>query len=71
MLGSLNETSGVLCRGGSTETNVHMHARAPIKRAVLTVPLEDPGDCFMHILLQFCTVKAEAALEGDQTNSLC
>lgn len=33
--------------------------------------LEDPGDCFMHMLLQFGTVEAEAALEGDQTNRLC
>lgn len=33
--------------------------------------LEDPGDRFIHILLQFGTVEAEVALEGDQTNNLC
>ena len=41
------------------------------RRSVLTVLLEDPGDCFMHMLLQFGTVEAGAALEGDQTNRLC
>lgn len=76
MLGSLKRTysgSGVqvVCRGESTKTGVHTHTHDPIRHSVLTVLLEDPGDCFMHILLQFCTVKAEAALEGDQTNSLC
>lgn len=61
----------MVCRGESTKTGVHTHTHDPIRRGVLTVLLEDPGDCFMHILLQFCTVKAEAALEGDQTNRLC
>lgn len=56
-------------RGESTKAHVHTHA--PNRRSVLTVLLEDPGDCFMHMLLQFGTVEAEAALEGDQTNSLC
>lgn len=76
MLGSLKQAhggSGVQAvRGGeSTKTGVHTHTHAPIRRSVLTVLLEDPGDCFVHILLQFGTVKTEGALEGDQTNSLC
>lgn len=32
--------------------------------------LENPYDCFVHMLLQFCTVNTEAALEGVKTNSL-
>lgn len=76
MLGSLKRAysrSGVevVCSGESTKAHVHTHTHAPNKCSVLTVLLEDPGDCFMHILLQFGTVEAEAALEGDQTNSLC
>lgn len=53
------------------ETNIHTHTHTPIRWSVLTVLLEDSGDCFVHILLQFCTVEAEAALEGDKTNGLC
>lgn len=53
-------------------TKAHTHSLAPSRRSsVLTVLLEDPSDYFMHILLQFGTVEAEAALEEDQTNSLC
>lgn len=37
----------------------------------LTMLLEDPGDAFVHMLLQFGIVEAEAALKGEQTNSLC
>lgn len=39
--------------------------------SVLTVLLKDPGDGFVHMLLQFGSVNAEVALEGKQTNSLC
>lgn len=46
------------------------HARTRQTRA-LTVLLEDPGDAFVHMLLQFGIVEAEAALKGEQTNSLC
>ncbi len=52
-------------------TKAHTHSHGPNGRSVLTVLLEDSGDYFMHILLQFGTVEAEAALEEDQTNSLC
>lgn len=48
-----------------------MHTHTMNKCSVLTMLLEDPGDCFIHMLLQFGTVEAEAALEEDQTNSLC
>lgn len=56
----------MVCSGGATETNVHTHTHTPIRWSVLTVLLEDSGDCFMHILLQFCTVEVEAALEGNK-----
>lgn len=72
---SLNWThsgSGVqLAEYSEQKPGVHTRSHASIRRSVLTMLLEDPCDCFMHILLQFCTVKAEAALEGDKTNSLC
>lgn len=47
-----------------------MCSRATVRLTVLTVLLEDPYDCFVHMLQQFCTVNAEAALEGVKTNSL-
>lgn len=56
--------------GGGLFCEWRSHA-SQSRAALLTVPLEDPGDRFVHILLQFCGVEAEAALEGDQTNSLC
>lgn len=48
----------------------HMCAHATVRLTVLTVLLQDPYDCFVHMLLQFCTVKAEVALEGDKIISL-
>lgn len=45
-----------------------IHAK---QSSVLTVLFEDSGDGFIHMLLQFGTVEAEAALKGEQTNSLC
>lgn len=41
------------------------------KASTLTVLLENPGDRLIHILLQFGAAEAEAALEGDKTNSHC
>lgn len=45
-----------------------MCSHATVRLTVLTVLLQDPYDCFVHMLLQFCSVKAEVALEGDKTN---
>lgn len=72
MLGSLNQA----CSGSGVQVvlqrRVYKASRSHANRgSVLTMLLEDPGDCFMHMLLQFGTVEAEAALEGDQTNRLC
>lgn len=39
---------------------VHTHTNR-----TLTVLLEDPGDAFVHMLLQFGAVEAEAALKGE------
>lgn len=47
-----------------------MCSHATVRRTVLTVLLEDPYDCFVHMLLQFCAVNAEAALEGVKTYNL-
>lgn len=44
-----------------------MCSHATVRLTVLTVLLEDSYDCFVHMLLQFCTIKAEIALEGDKT----
>ena len=46
-------------------------ARTINKGSVHTVLLKDPGDDFIHMLLQFGSVEAEGALKGKQTNSLC
>lgn len=56
------------CRGGSIKSSPHMCSHATARLTVLTVLLEDPYDCFVHMLLQFCPVKAEAALEGDKAS---
>lgn len=45
-----------------------MCSHAIVRLTVLTVLLQDPYDCFVHVLLQFCTVKAEVALERDETD---
>lgn len=47
-----------------------MCSQATVRPTVLTVLLENPDDCFVHMLLQFGTVKAEATLERVKTNSL-
>lgn len=47
-----------------------MCAHATVRPTVLTVLLKDPYDCFVHMLLQFCTLKAEVALKGDKIMSL-
>lgn len=60
--------SSSLCRANKGSCS---HARNLNKRSVLTMLLEDPGDCFIHMLLQFGTAEVEAALKGDQTNNLC
>lgn len=58
------------CRGEVIKSSPHMCSHATVRLTVLTVLFEDPDDCFVHILLQFCTVNAEAALEGVKTNGL-
>lgn len=58
------------CREEVIKSSPHMCSHATVRLTVLTMLLEDPDDCFVHILLQFCTVNAEAALEGVKTNSL-
>lgn len=58
------------CRGEVIKSSPHMCSHATVKLIVLTVLLEDPYDCFVHMLLQFCTVNVEAALKGAKTNSL-
>lgn len=58
------------CRREVIKSTPHMCSHATVRRTVLTVLLEDPYDCFMHMLLQFCAVNAEAALEGVKTYNL-
>lgn len=58
------------CRGASMKSSRHMCVHATVRLTVLTVLLQDPDDCFVHMLLQFCTLKAEVALEGDKIMSL-
>lgn len=58
------------CRGEVIKSSPNMCSRVTVRLTVLTMLLEDPYDCFVHMLLQFCTVNAEAALEGVKTNSL-
>lgn len=57
--------------GALTKTGVHTCSQVSNRRSVLTVSPEDPDDCLLNILLQFCTVKIEAALEVDKIHSLC
>lgn len=59
------------CRGGVIKSSPHMCSHTTVGLTVLTVLLEDSYDCFVHMLLQFCTVNAEAALgESKQTTLL-
>lgn len=53
------------CRGQVIKCSLHMCSQAAARPTVLTVLLEDPDDCFVHMLLQFGTVNAEATLERE------